>query len=86
MTVTPEIVSLPRLPVQMSSASPGMLGLSSWLSSSQQQQAGMATAPSFSFQDVLEQPNKQDIKYRRLSGDYVQTIKAGGKEILQVTT
>ncbi|KAF5841314.1 fumarate hydratase [Dunaliella salina] len=39
---------------------------------------------SFRYQDVFEQPNKQPIKFRKVSGDFVSTTTVNGKEILQV--
>lgn len=44
---------------------------------------GMASV-AFSYQDVMEQPNKPHVEYRKVSSDHVQTIKVNGKEILQV--
>jgi len=39
--------------------------------------------PTFHYQDILEM-DKPAIKYRKLTSDYVETIKVNGKEILQV--
>lgn len=44
---------------------------------------GMASV-AFSYQDVMEQPNKPHVEYRKVSSDHVQTIKVNGKEIVQV--
>jgi hypothetical protein len=41
---------------------------------------------SFRYQDVFEQPNKQPIKFRKVTGDFVSTTKVNGKEILHVRT
>lgn len=37
-----------------------------------QVQARSMAGPAFEFQEVMEQPNKQPIKYRKITGDYVQ--------------
>eukprot|EP00197_Chlamydomonas_leiostraca_P010565 CAMPEP_0202867630 /NCGR_PEP_ID=MMETSP1391-20130828/9536_1 /ASSEMBLY_ACC=CAM_ASM_000867 /TAXON_ID=1034604 /ORGANISM="Chlamydomonas leiostraca, Strain SAG 11-49" /LENGTH=567 /DNA_ID=CAMNT_0049547687 /DNA_START=108 /DNA_END=1811 /DNA_ORIENTATION=- len=44
---------------------------------------GMASA-TFSYQDVMEQPNKPKVEYRKITSDFVETIKVNGKEVLQV--
>src|SRR5687768_8005103 len=40
--------------------------------------------PTFAFQEILEAGHHEDIVYRKLTGDYVQTFEARGKQFLEV--
>jgi hypothetical protein len=43
---------------------------------------GFATAPPpFVFQDLFELPNKPKTEYRKLTGDHVQTLNVGGRQV-----
>src|SRR5687768_9276155 len=40
--------------------------------------------PTFAFQEILEAGHHEDIVYRKLTGDYVQTFEARGRQFLEV--
>ncbi len=44
----------------------------------------MATAPPFNYVDIMAQPNKQKVEYRKLTDQGVKVVKLGDKQFLQV--